>query len=49
MKRTGMEELEAITAKTLIEGIDIAKKVHLGAVCGLPRHPHRQNTQGENP
>lgn len=28
MKRTGMEKLEAITAKTLIVGIDIAKRVH---------------------
>jgi len=28
MKKTGMEKLEAITAKTLIGGIDIAKKVH---------------------
>ena len=28
MKRTGMEKLEVSTAKTLIGGIDIAKKVH---------------------
>lgn len=28
MKRTGMEKLEAITATTLIGGIDVAKKVH---------------------
>ncbi len=28
MKKTGMEKLEAITSKTLIVGIDIAKNVH---------------------
>jgi len=28
MKKTGMEKLEAITGKTLIGGIDVAKKVH---------------------